>query len=548
MSNPENAFHQASAAQPMPATVDSSALRDTDGSSRTVSGIDLIDQGAGGLLPGQPYLVRGPVGMGKSILGLQFLSRGLSLGEPAILVTKQNPEQVMQQARSLGLPLDEAVLRGQLIVLRPSGNYFDLVESPADVNAIVDELSDYVRESGAQRLVIDPVYALVTTSFSPHFAVTIAQSLLNALEELPLTTLLIGGDDDNPDLAPIVRVIEQNSAGVIELTEDSATRGRLMRIRRLRHAADQNLVSHFRILNGRGITNYRGEGEMVSDVTKPWDDETVRRSVLVLGSSPDTVRRVRESLGSEWMIDAETDYRMGIEKARSQKPGLVVITPGRSMEAVSAVVELGRDSDSGVIFLSPHANRTADKSFYLRSGADDFIAEPFSAEEFRARSEALIRRSGSRRIRNERTEAIPTAQLLDLHRDDSPSTREVLHRNGAGVAFDDSFHDKLKRNIDTVSTLDMKFALYWIKGRQGDADLNKQLSKLCRQEDVLCRNRNGEFVALLTGADEEGVRGFEARLREKLGDEVNGGDVSRGYTVYKPGESVDEFTERALRA
>lgn len=515
----------------------------------TISGIDLIDRGAGGLLPGQPYFVRGSVGMGKSILGLQFLAKGLEIGEPGVLITRQNPEQIMQQARSLGLPLDEAVQRGQLIVLRPSGNYFELVESPADVNAIVEELFDHVRDSNAQRLVIDPIYSLITTSFSSHFAVTIAQSLLNALEELPLTTLLIGGDDDNPDLAPIVRVVEQNSAGVIELSEDPATSGRLMRIRRLRHASDENLVSHYRIINGRGLMNYRGEGEIVTDITKAWDDETVRRSVLVLGSHPDTLRRIRESLGSEWTVEAEGDYRAGMEKARTTHPGLVVVTPGRSMEAVSAVVELARNSESAVVFLSPNANRSADKSFYLRSGADDFISEPFGADEFRARAEALVRRSGRRRIGGSRLNSVATQDLLELHSEEPARHRgEVLRKDKSGVTFDHSFHEKLKRSVDTVSTLDMNFALYWIKANKGDGALNRELSQLCRQEDVLCRNRNGEFVALLTGADDSGVKGFETRLQEKLGDRLSRNGVIHGYTVYKPGESVEEFTTRALQA
>lgn len=521
------------------------------GVEHTISGIDLIDQSAGGLLPGQPYVIRGSLGLGKSILGLQFLARGLDLGEPGVLVTQQNPTQVMQQARSLGFALEEAVHRGQLVVLRPSGNYFDLVESPADVNAIAEELSDFVQESGARRLVIDPVYSLITTSFSPHFAVTIAQSLLNALEELPVTTLLIGGDDETPELAPIVRVIEQNSAGVIELSEDPSTRGRLMRVRRLRHAPDQNLVSHYRILDGRGITNYRGEGEIVADVTKPWEDVLVRRTVLVLGSSPDSIRRIKESLGDAWDVSAETDYRKGVERARTDKPGLVVVTPGRSLEAISTVVELGRNSESSVVFLSPNANRSADKSIYLRSGADDFVSEPFGPDEFRARAEALVRRSGRRRIGGQALQEIPTEELLSLQREDGSAfreKREVLHRTGNGVRFDSSFHDKLKRNVDTVSALDMNFALYWIKAEKADSKLNRQLSQLCRQEDILCRNRNGEFVALLTGADESGVRGFETRLEEKLGLDLQSGNVSHGYTVYRPGEPIEDFTGRALRS
>lgn len=521
--------------------------------SRTISGIDLIDFGTGGLQQGQPYFVRGGLGMGKTVLGLQFLARGIELGEPAILVTRQNPESVLKQASGLGMNIEDAVRRGQLIVLRPTGDYFDLVESPADVTAIAEELADYAKESGAQRMVIDPVYAMITTSFSSHFAVTIAQSLLNALEELPMTTLLIGGDDDNPDLTPIVRVLEQNTAGVIELTPDQATGGRMMRLRKMRHASDENLAAHYRILDGRGLINYRGEGEIVSDVTKPWEDSaTLRRSVLVLGSNPETIRRVREALGEDYQITAESDYRKGIERAKSDHPGLVIVTPGRSLDAVTAVIDLSRRSDSAVAFLSPNANRAADKSFYLRSGADDFISEPFAPDEFRARVEALIRRSGRRLVdRDSSLSSVSADELLGLYGSDVASgreAREVLHTSGDGVRFDPTFREKLKRNLDTVSALDMNFALYWLKAKKGNGKLNRELSRLCRQEDILCRNSHGEFVALLTGADESGVKGFENRLDEKLGAELSSAEISRGYSLYTPGEPLDSFAERTLQA
>ncbi|HET7712220.1 MAG TPA: ATPase domain-containing protein, partial [Thermoanaerobaculia bacterium] len=72
---------------------------------RLISGIDLIDFGAGGLIPQKLYVVKGAQGLGKSILGLQFLSRGLEHGEPGILVTDQRPANVIEQAKALGFPI-----------------------------------------------------------------------------------------------------------------------------------------------------------------------------------------------------------------------------------------------------------------------------------------------------------------------------------------------------------------------------------------------------------------------------------------------------------
>jgi KaiC/GvpD/RAD55 family RecA-like ATPase/DNA-binding response OmpR family regulator len=517
---------------------------------RLISGIDLID-GTGGLYPQKAYVVKGAVGLGKSIVGLQFLTRGLELQEPGVLVTSQKPESVLQQARALGFPLDEAIRRGQLTILNTSNRYFELVETPADVMAIVEELGEYIRKSGAQRLVIDPVYSLITTAYSSHFAVTVAQSLLNALEELPVTSLLIAGDEENPELTPVVRVLEQNSSGVISLSGDRNTGGRLMRLSKFRYGSNENAASHYRILNGRGILNYRGEGETVVDITQPLDEAAARRTVMVLGSNPETIRKVREALGDRYEITAESDFHEGVDRIRKDRPGLVLVTPSRSLQSINAILELARDSSSSVAFLSPATNRTTDKVFYLRAGADDFITEPFTPAEFQARVDALVRRSGRRPVLNDVVSSISADEMTALLQTDAAAnlgvTTDVLTvRDKGGVTFDPKFRDRLQRSIDTVSKFDMHFALYWMKSNEKSGKYNKTLAQLCRQEDIICRNVRGEFVALLTGTDENGVKGFEARLREKLGDAFQ--NARHGYALYKPGESIDSFTEKAASA
>src|SRR5256885_12334446 len=67
--------------------------------------------------------------------------------------------------------------------LFPYTTLFRSVESPADILAIVEELGDYIGKFGARRLVIDPIFTLINTSYSSHFALTITQSLLNARSE-----------------------------------------------------------------------------------------------------------------------------------------------------------------------------------------------------------------------------------------------------------------------------------------------------------------------------------------------------------------------------
>jgi KaiC/GvpD/RAD55 family RecA-like ATPase/DNA-binding response OmpR family regulator len=521
-------------------------------SDRMISGIDLIDYGAGGLLPGKVYVVKGGIGVGKSIVGMQFLTRGLEHQEPGILITDQKPENVVSQATSIGFQVEEAIKRNQLSILNPSNRYFELVESPADVMAIVDELGDYIKKIGARRLVIDPIFTLINTSYSSHFALTITQSLMNALEDLPVTTLLLAGDEENAELNPILRMLEQNSFGVVSLAQDPSTGGRLMRLSKLRYTNSEHLAAHYRILDGRGLINYRGEGEKVSDITKPWEDSTaVSRSVLILGAQPETIRRVKESLGDQYQVQAESDLKAGVDRVKREKPGLVLVTPARSLGAVSAILDLAQNTTSSIAFLSPSSNRQSDKVLYLRAGADDFITEPFTPAELKARVEALIRRSGRRLNTRDSGMTTITAEemssLMTAGSESSAPTRRgpIMEANGDRLAFDPEFNERLQRNVDTVSKFDQPFALYWIKANESDGDLNKSLAQLCRQEDVVCHNRDGEFVAILTGADQSGIKGFENRLTEKLGPRL-APTVRRGYSLYSPGDPTEGFTQRAI--
>lgn len=510
---------------------------------RIISGIDLIDYGAGGLMPNHVYLVKGGGGMGKSILGLQFLTRGLEHQEPGILITDQKPEKVIAQATAIGFKIEDAVRRNQLSILNPSGRYFDLVESPADVMAIVEELGDYVKRIGAKRVVIDPIYTLINTQYSSHFALTLTQSMMNALEDLPATVMLIAGDEDNAELNPIIRMLEQNAFGVLQLQQDTATGGRMMSIPKLRYAASEDLSAHYRILNGRGLINYRGEGEKVSDVTKPWEEPAeANRSVLILGAQGDAIRKVKDALGDKYTVNAEADLKEGLRRVKTERPGLVLVTPQRSAGAISAILDLAQNSTSSIAFLSPAANRQSDRVLYLRAGADDYFTEPFTPGEFQARVDALIRRSGRRlTIRDSGVGALTPDEMSSLmNAGETPSSQRsgpILTASGANdVQFDPEFRDRLQRNIDTVSKLDTPFALYWIKADSEDRELNSALAKLCRQEDILCHNRNGEFVAILTGTDANGVKGFENRLTEKLGDRLS--RTQRGHQLYSPGQTA----------
>ena len=42
-------------------------------------------------------------------------------------------------------------------------------------------------------------------------------------------------------------------------------------------------------------------------------------------------------------------------------------------------------------------------------------------------------------------------------------------------------------------------------------------------------------MAILTGTDQNGIKGFENRLHEKLGDRLDPDRMQRGYSLYNNG-------------
>jgi KaiC/GvpD/RAD55 family RecA-like ATPase len=78
-----------------------------------VEGLDLLMNG--GYPKGKSILVTGPPGSGKTILGLHFLHRSCQDGRRCILVlTRELTEDLLAQARSLGIDLEPFIEKGQL--------------------------------------------------------------------------------------------------------------------------------------------------------------------------------------------------------------------------------------------------------------------------------------------------------------------------------------------------------------------------------------------------------------------------------------------------
>src|SRR3984893_2092348 len=80
-----------------------------------ISGLDEIT--FGGLPRGRPTLICGSAGCGKTLFGMEFLIRGVQLGEAAVCVTfEERAEDIIANFASLGFDLPTFIAEKKLII------------------------------------------------------------------------------------------------------------------------------------------------------------------------------------------------------------------------------------------------------------------------------------------------------------------------------------------------------------------------------------------------------------------------------------------------
>ncbi len=88
------------------------------GLPKAPSGIRGLDEITGGGLPrGRPTLVCGGAGAGKTLFSVEFLVRGIEMGEPGVFMAfEETAEELARNVASLGFDLERLAARKKLVV------------------------------------------------------------------------------------------------------------------------------------------------------------------------------------------------------------------------------------------------------------------------------------------------------------------------------------------------------------------------------------------------------------------------------------------------
>ena len=111
-----------------------SSKQPTSSTMRSVIGVEAVDTLiGGGIFDGSPTMVGGISGVGKTVLGTQILREGaLKQKTRGLLISlDEHPAQIIRNAQTLGLNLEEQVADGTIQILfeSPQGVYVDALGS-----------------------------------------------------------------------------------------------------------------------------------------------------------------------------------------------------------------------------------------------------------------------------------------------------------------------------------------------------------------------------------------------------------------------------------
>lgn len=214
-----------------------------------VTGLDNVLHG--GLIPGRMYMARGQPGTGKSILGLHFLTTGLSAGETPLYVNLEESEgDIRQNAKSLGFDLDGV----EFLDLSPDSEFFvddrsyDIF-APEEVEdeSITEEIADRVEEVDPDRVFVDPLTQLRYLSPDDYQFRKQVLSFTEFLKEQGATVLFTSQDTEaEPD-----DDLQFISDGIIHLLRSS--KGRAIEVHKLRGSDFEGGTHTLRIDHG-GLT------------------------------------------------------------------------------------------------------------------------------------------------------------------------------------------------------------------------------------------------------------------------------------------------------
>jgi len=460
------------------------------------SGIRPLDYRLGGILPYRPYVISGNSGTGKSVSCLEFAQQGLEGDETVVLVTHDDPADVLASAAFLGIDIERPLREERLILLRFQPDFVRRLGGATTADAVFVELRRHLARFKPGRIAIDSIVPFLDGGAASTMAI---YALIQFLDELHVTSLLTFPGDMAGLYDRRLEPLMQRSAGVFHLTSDRE-RNHTLEVRKIRFDAASMAPVTFRILSGSGMVVFTdADASAVSLVS----DEILRRLVLV-----NMADRLPNELVNGLRHHFEIDVRTGMLNAVTDlvRDGVGALLLNVRRDVIESGLQLVRDlrqsnSTIPVVLITPYVLRSADRTRALRAGADDFLSSSLAPSELVARLQNIVKRGHWHDLMSAAPEPVMILQ---------PTNDGSSYLPMAGVTLTKSVRGYLDREQQPF------FTLFLIRPEKGaTAGLARMALNIVRVESGDLVGIHGKrVIAYLDSARPKDLASLKIRMRE----------------------------------
>ncbi len=226
---------------------------------KLATGIPGFDHVAmGGLPAGRATVVAGQAGSAKTVFGGQFLAEGVRAGQAGVFVTLEEPAADLRaNLRTLGFDVDgwEAAGQWRFVdaspVVRSEGSV-----APYSLETLAAQVGHAVDATGADRLVLDSLNAVLSLHEEVGIARQLLRSLISMLRGMGLTVVLTVETPGDPGGTVSRYGIEEfvaDSVVLLRNVREGTFRRRTVEVLKMRGAMHHKGDVPFTVVPGQGM-------------------------------------------------------------------------------------------------------------------------------------------------------------------------------------------------------------------------------------------------------------------------------------------------------
>jgi circadian clock protein KaiC len=203
----------------------------------------------GGFLEGSANLISGAPGVGKTTLGLHFLTAGIKVGQPGLVVSfEQFPASLIRDADQLGWDLKAMEKAGQLGLIFTSPEIF--LES---IKTQEGPIFEKIRKLNPTRLLIDSAAHFQRLTKNPQELRDIYNTLVNGIKRLGMTSMILDEsakllESKRGRMASLPFLVD--SVTLLRYVEVDSSIQRVIAIMKMRGSTHQKEIRRFQIQQG----------------------------------------------------------------------------------------------------------------------------------------------------------------------------------------------------------------------------------------------------------------------------------------------------------